>query len=110
MMRAASSAHHCTNVDSIIALRKFVRSETRRVRPTPGTILARLRLIPGSVASSFPPKPLCAEVTAATKSGIDHYEDQAVCGSPRSEASPSAFCSWRDSHYADCEFDFDGWN
>jgi hypothetical protein len=57
----------------IIAVRKFVRSETRRKR-TPGTTFARLRLIFGSVASILSPSVPCAEVTAATKSGID-YED-----------------------------------
>jgi hypothetical protein len=79
---------------------------SRGVSTTPGTTLARLRLIFGSVA----PRPHCPfsprEVTRATKSGID-YEDRAVCRSPRSEASPSAFCSGGDGHYADREFDLD---
>ena len=46
----SSRGCYCANVDFIIALRKFVRSGTTR-KPTPGTTLARLRLISGSVAS-----------------------------------------------------------
>ena len=42
----------------------------------------------------------CAEVTAATKSGID-YEDRADCRSPRGEGSLSACCRRGDGNHAD---------
>jgi len=94
-----------------IALRKFVRSVMRRnaharnhIRPSAFDSWLR-----GLILSPY--APLCrghGSHQSGIDSGID-YEDRVVCGSPRSEASPSAFCSGRDSHYADREFDFDGW-
>jgi hypothetical protein len=88
-------------------LHKSARKSTRR-KLTPGTTFARLRLRPGSVASNLPPSAQCAEVMGATNFSSDlGDEDRAVCRSPRSEGSLSAFHRGGDDDYADREFDFD---
>jgi hypothetical protein len=65
----------------------------------------RLSALNGSAPWPHPPKPLTLRTgaTGATKFGID-YEDRAVCGSPRSEGSPSAFHRGRDRNHVNRMF------